>query len=338
MSPLSALLRPVGWAYGRCRLWRRRQLQRVAKALPCPVISVGNLTCGGTGKTPTVEMIARELVRREVRPAILSRGYGHRYARVGTDDQAHGNDEFHVLRANLPTVSHYQDADRYTKGVEAVRDGAEVLILDDGFQHVKVQRDLNLALIDALSPFGNGLILPAGLLREPLDCLADADLFGLTRVDVVDPVRVSNLSGYLRRRFAGIPQIQLAARPMGWESLGGETLPPDALFGKRVLAFCGIGHPQAFRRQLVALDVEVVDMICFRDHHRYTENDQEKIVRRARERRVDEIVLTQKDAVKLPSDEVTSGWKQLRIEHEIVDGEEAYQAAIDRTLHGLNRT
>lgn len=319
------LLRPLAWVYGGAAAWRRRRLTRQARSLSAVVISVGNITCGGTGKTPTAEWIARDLLRQGRKPAFLSRGYGRdpasgggrggelvRYlppaptAVGGETSQSPprgvpvgANDEFRLLAFNLPQVPHFQGKDRYTAGLEAVALGAEVLILDDGFQHVKLARDLDIVLVDAVAPFGGGYVLPAGLLREPLEALALADLLVVTRSDQVAAKTLSALCSYLRARFPGIPQVRLALQPVAWTSGIGEERAPEAFRGRRVLAFCGIGNPEGFRRQLVSLGVDVVDLVCFRDHHRYTDADIESIRRRAKALGVDNVVMTQKDAVKV---------------------------------------
>lgn len=297
------------------------------------MISVGNLSSGGTGKTPTVEMVVRDLVRWGRRPAILSRGYGGRYPRGDNANSGAGNDEFHVLAANLPKIPHYQGGDRYASAQKATAAGADVLVLDDGFQHVRLARDFDLVLVDALSPFDNGSMLPAGLLREPLEVLERADLFGVTRSDLVSPEELSTLANYLRRRFPGVPQVHFHVRPLGWTDLDGNSYPLEALVERKVLAFCGIGRPESFRLQLTSLGVSVVDTLCFRDHHRYTEGDIQRILARSCELRVDEVVMTQKDAVKLAASAATDGWKALRIEQEIVSGLESYRTGLRRACN-----
>lgn len=332
----------MSWVYGRVALLRRRRLEPRARLLPAPVISVGNITCGGTGKTPTAEMIVRHLCELGRRPALLSRGYGRAYARPGVDaanggpssDRAIGNDEFHVLAANLPGVPHFQGKDRFENGLRAIEAGADALVLDDGFQHFGLRRDLDLVLIDALSPFGGGEVLPAGLLREPLDVLDRADLFGLTRSDLADPLALSTLSAYLRRRWRHTPQVFFRSRAVEWRTLSGETSPIESLGGSGVLAFCAIGNPAAFERQLSSLGVRVADILCFRDHHRYTEGDLDRLHRRALRCGVDTVVMTQKDAVKIPGSEVTGDWRFLVIEQEIARGEEDYREAVQRSLAG----
>ncbi|HVR74325.1 MAG TPA: tetraacyldisaccharide 4'-kinase [Planctomycetota bacterium] len=324
-SWMARALTPVSWVYGAAALARRRRLARSALSLSRPVVSVGNITCGGTGKTPVVEMIVRDLLVRGRRPAILSRGYG-------APGPGAGNDELLVLEANLPGVPHLQGKDRREIGLRAIAEGADVLVLDDGFQHVRLHRDLDLVLIDALLPFGHGRVLPAGLLREPLEVLALADLIGITRSDQVDPILLSTLSSYLRNRFPGIPQILVETEPLEWVSLAGAREPAGALRGKPVLAFCGIGNPESFRRQLLSLGIEIRRLVCFRDHRRYTDADVERLSSDARSAGAELVVMTQKDAVKIAPSELTAGWLHLRVSSRIARGAEAYGAALDRVL------
>jgi tetraacyldisaccharide 4'-kinase len=296
--------------------------------LPVPVISVGNITCGGTGKTPVVEMLVRALLARGLRPAILSRGY-----RAGPDGK---NDEARLLAANLPQVPHFIGGDRIVTGRAAIAAGAEALVLDDGFQHVRLARDLDLVLIDALDPFGGGRPLPAGLLREPLSALSGAGLLAITRGALAPPRALGILRGLLRDRFPRIPRIEIDLEPLGWEPLagGGELRGPEALAGKKVAAFAGIGNPEAFRRQLVLLGVGVAAWVPFRDHHAYSTRDLEEIGRRARACGADAVATTQKDAVKiggrpLPGPE---RWLFLRIAARTTAGAEALEQALDRAL------
>ncbi len=333
-STTTLLLRPVAWAYGQVALRRRVRLSQRAKRLSVPVVSVGNITCGGTGKTPTVEMLARDLAERGRRPAILSRGYRASRPRqaIGHEDTAVVNDEFAVLSANVPDVPHLQGKNRVETGHRAVAAGSDVIILDDGFQHVRLGRDLDFVLVDALRPFSNGCVLPAGLLREPLSCLQHADLFGITRSELVSEAQLSTLKTYLQRRFPGIDRVVLRTLPVGWTDGQGASWPTEALVGRTVLAFCGLGHPRAFRLGLEQLGLRVARFLCFRDHHRYTLEDLQRIESIAGRMRVDDVVMTQKDAVKLPAHAPFSDWKFLRIAQDVVEGGEAYERALDRLL------
>lgn len=329
-SRFSRLLVPSSWLYGGVALARRQWWTSRARRLERPVVSVGNVTCGGTGKTPAVEMIIRDLLRWGYKPAIVSRGYG---AKGLTEGEAlQGNDEFHLLRSNLPDVPHYQGPDRYSTGRRAIQAGANVIVLDDGFQHVKLHRDLDLVLVDAIEPFGHGRVLPAGFLREPLRVLSRAGLFAVTRCEKVDPRKLSTLAAYLRNRFPGKPVIYLDTKPVEWVALSGEKDPPQSTRGRRVLAFCGIGNPEAFRRQLVDLGLKLERLVCFRDHHRYTDSDIRALHSRARELGVEEVVMTQKDAVKIESSQLTVGWKYLRVECRVLRGQDAYNDALQGLL------
>lgn len=339
---------PLSMVYGHVAAWRRERHTRRARVLDVPVVSVGNVTCGGTGKTPTVEMLARSLLERGRRPALLSRGYGRdpsggafvRYLppwdSAATEPYdptatAGGNDELQLLAMNLPGVPHLQAPDRHQEGLVAIGHGADVLILDDGFQHARLHRAVDMVLIDALAPFGGGYPLPAGLLREPLEALRFADVLAISRSNQVRTVTLSTLSAYLRARFPGIPQLFLESSPVAWCGLDGVEAAASSLGGRRALAFCGIGNPLSFRRQLEGLGVTVADLVGFRDHHRYTVVDLRLLEARARALAVDEVVMTQKDAVKILSMGKPS-WKYLRVEQRIVRGREHYEAALTRLL------
>ena len=332
-SAVGPLLVPLSWPYAAVVAARRRWWRGRGRPLGRPVISVGNITCGGTGKTPTVEMVVRDLLDLGRRPAILSRGYGANPQR-GLPQ----SDEYHVLAANLPGVPHYQGADRLRSGRRAVGEGADVLVLDDGFQHVRLRRDLDLVLVDALDPFGRGRLLPAGLLREPIGALRHAQLLGITRVDLEEDSRVEALSDYLTGRFPELPQVRLAARAQGWFALdgSGSSVGRDDLKNRDVLAFCGIGNPEAFRRQLLREGLRLKEWLPFTDHHRYTRRDVERIARRARELAVGAVVTTQKDAVKLIGPHVPAAaeppWLYLKIVQTIRSGDEAYRTALARLV------
>jgi tetraacyldisaccharide 4'-kinase len=317
---------PVSWLYGLAAERRRARLSARGVRLPVPVLSVGNITCGGTGKTPTVEMIVRDLIARGRHPAILSRGY-----RAGADGR---NDEWRVLSKALPEVPHIADPDRARGGRAAISAGADVLVLDDGFQHVRLARDLDLVLIDALDPFGGGRVLPAGLLREPLRALRSAHLIAITRGRLVPPPLLGVLRGLLRDRFPGVPRIELDAEPISWAPLpGGAPVAPGELRGKRVAAFAGIGNPAAFRAELAGLGLEVVSWTAFPDHHPYRPEELAEIGERARRAGAEAVVMTEKDAVKIPpafADRLP--WLSLRIAFRVTAGADTLDGAIRRAI------
>jgi tetraacyldisaccharide 4'-kinase len=256
-----------------------------------PVVSIGNLTLGGTGKTPCVEYVGRFYSDRNVRTTILSRGYGSEGGR---------NDEAIILEENLPDVPHLQDSDRVSLANTAVEElETELLILDDGFQHRRLFRDLDVVLIDATWPPFRDYLFPRGTLREPASGLRRADAIVLTRCDLVAPEEVNAIRNWLTLRCPGKPVATTEHRPV--ELIGGETSESlELLKGRNVAGFCGIGNPRAFRLTLESLGSRIVDFRVFPDHHRYTRNDVEDLTRWASGLPAEAmLVTTQKDWVKL---------------------------------------
>lgn len=342
LSPWMHLLSPLSAVYGAVARLRRQRLAARAVCLAAPVVSVGNLTVGGTGKTPVVELVARELAGRGLRPAVLSRGYRRRIVNAASGPAGEPvNDEFLVLEENLPGLLHLQNPDRTAAGREALGQGADVLVLDDGFQHVRLHRDLDLVLIDATDPFGSGRVLPAGPLREPIEALGQADLFVLTRCRHTHGHKLAVLRSYLRRRFPGIPQCEVDFQPEGWRAWRASPAaaePPAALKGCRALAFCGIGNPEAFRRELVGLGLELVEWLAFPDHHGYTPRDLERLEERALAAGAEAVICTQKDAVKIlpegwPRRTAKIKWRWLRLRPQMTAGGEHFQRLLDRALN-----
>jgi tetraacyldisaccharide 4'-kinase len=266
--------------------WKRSD--RVA----VPVLSVGNLTAGGTGKTPCVEYLARWCRSQDLRVAILSRGYGARAGR---------NDEALVLEENLPDVPHLLGPDRVELARTAIEElESQVLVLDDGFQHRRLARDLDLVLIDATNPWGYGRLLPRGLLREPPSGLRRAGVVLLTRCDQVD----ADARRRLRERVASLapdaPVVETTHRPTELVNSDREESPLISLRDRPVAAFCGIGNPAAFRRTLADLGASVADFRTYPDHHPYTRDDVAELERWSRTQPDGGLlVTTQKDLVKL---------------------------------------
>lgn len=257
-----------------------------------PVVSVGNLTLGGTGKTPCVEYVARFFREQEIRPAILSRGYGSRNGR---------NDEALVLEENLPDVPHLQGVDRAALAEIAVTElESEILILDDGFQHRRLKRDLDLVLIDATNPWGHGKLFPAGLLREPPSSLSRAGAIIITRCDLVKRGEREKLARQARRWAPAVPVVESRHRPTGWLNGDGDFRNLDEISDRPAAAFCGIGNPQAFQQTLIGVGQKIVAFRPFPDHRDYTREDVEDLQAWARGQPKDcVIVTTQKDLVKL---------------------------------------
>lgn len=262
-----------------------------------PVVSIGNLTLGGTGKTPLVAWTARLLARLGRRPAIVSRGYG---ARPGET-----SDEAAELSILLPEVPHVADRDRPRAAALAAAAGADAVVLDDGFQHRRLARDLDIVAVDATDPCGCGRLFPRGLLREPLAGLARAHAVVLTRASAVEAPRRAEIRAALAAACRGRPPPVWAEadhRPVGLRTAAGDTQPLDTLRGRRVFAFAGIGNPAAFRTAVAALGAEIVGFQPLADHHAYRATDLDALGRAAATARADLVVTTLKDLVKVRRD------------------------------------
>ncbi|HEV3142946.1 MAG TPA: tetraacyldisaccharide 4'-kinase [Gemmataceae bacterium] len=293
-SLLRSFLFVSSWLYGRA-IWLRNRCfdwgwkQRVEAAVP--VISVGNLTVGGTGKTPCVEYIARFLQAAGLRVAILSRGYR----------SAGGpNDEALLLAENLSEVPHFQGADRAALAAKAVAEfGSEVLILDDGFQHRRLNRALDIVLVDATQTWGFGHLLPRGLLREPPRELRRANVVLLTHCDQVNEKQKSRLRLEIERLAPGVPIIETEHQPLEWLRVDGQTLPLNEIGGPAA-AFCGIGNPASFRKTLESIGISIQAFRTFPDHHHYDRASLEELESWARALSPHwPLLTTQKDLVKL---------------------------------------
>jgi tetraacyldisaccharide 4'-kinase len=268
-----------------------------SRKLSVPVVSVGNLTTGGTGKTPLVVWIARWLRQRGVPVAILSRGYG------STAPDGSESDETLLFRRLLPDVPHVTGKSRYVAGQRAIAEhGAQCLLLDDGFQHLALARDLNLAVVDCLLPFGFGYLLPRGLLREPVTSLRRADLIVLSRCDLCDAAELDDLRRRVREAAGARPVLESVHRPIRFYRHGSEeTQALEWARGRRVYAFSALGNPAAFPRTLAALGADVLEHRAFRDHHWYSEGDLADLARAAEAAGAEAVVTTEKDAVKIRS-------------------------------------
>ncbi|HTL28146.1 MAG TPA: tetraacyldisaccharide 4'-kinase [Tepidisphaeraceae bacterium] len=250
--------------------------------LPRPVISVGNITTGGTGKTPIVCWLANELIKAGHHPAVLLRGYKGTLS--GLSDEA--NLIAQIVGPDAP-VGANADRVEIANKVLAHRPGVEVFLLDDAFQHRRVDRDFNLVLLDATSPFGFGHVLPRGMLREPLAGLRRADAVLITRVDQVSKEELIQISDTLLRVIPDTPVLQASFE-----------LDATSIRGKKVFAFCGIGNPSVFFRQLAQSGAEVVDRRTFADHHPYSAADIAALQNAAGSAGADLLVTTQKDLVR----------------------------------------
>jgi tetraacyldisaccharide 4'-kinase len=303
------------YAFGvRLRLALYRTDYLKTKRLPAFTISVGNITVGGTGKTPLVEYIARYLQERGYSVCILTRGYGRKRPRsrqVASDGQQVlqdvdvVGDEALLLADHLPGVPVIADPDRYAAGQWAQeRFGCQVFVLDDAFQHLRLERDLNILVIDALNPFGGEQPLPLGLLREPLSEIARAHAIVLTRTD--RPFDQIEIEAKLKSLAGDIPIFYAYHDLTSLKSpLSGQRLPPQIMDGRPVATFCGIGNPKAFFDDLQHFGAQLVFQQVFPDHHRYSQKELDQLALTARRQGAYLLVTTEKDWVRLQKLEVS---------------------------------
>jgi len=286
----------AGLAAGDLRFCCSGMIQRA----PRPVISVGNITVGGTGKTPMVAYLARLITEVGGKPLIVSRGYGRpRGAAIGEL-----NEEARELAGLCPGIPHVQNPDR----AAAIRawtatNTCDLIILDDGFQHRRLARDLDIVLIDATCPFGYGHVLPRGLLREPPSALRRADMLIITRTDLVPTTDLARLKANLARLVRpDVPVLVAEHRPAVLRLLDGTERDIAGLRGQPIAAACGIGNPDAFRRTLADLGADVRIFRSFDDHHAYTRDEMRELLASAENAGAKMLVTTGKDSVK---------WRQL---------------------------
>lgn len=292
-------LRNLGYQLGLLRIHR----------MPVPVISLGNLTTGGTGKTPLAAWLTNRMTAEGHKPGLLSRGYrsldhdaSNENKSAGSSEQS--NDEKLVLDRLCPGVPHLQQRDRVDSARRAVTEfGCDVLILDDGFQHRRLHRDLDLVLIDALRPWGYEHVLPRGLLREPLAALRRADLILVTRADQCSDEQRLMLRARLLDTRGSDERVEVAFVPRQFVDVNWQSRPLNHVIGKKAFAFCGIGNPDGFRKTVETLGVVSVQMRFFPDHHHYNSVDLTELAKTARDLSAEIVFTTQKDLVKIaPSD------------------------------------
>jgi tetraacyldisaccharide 4'-kinase len=305
-----------------------------------PIVSVGNLTTGGTGKTPFVIYLARRLARAGRTVAVVSRGYGRSGAGAVV-----------VSRGDRPLVGWREAGDEpylialLTRGIRVVvaarraegvryaveRLGADVVLLDDGFQHVRIKRDLDVLVVDAARPVANGHLLPAGMLREHPLGVRRAGLLVATRCDRAGGARrVARTVGALA---PGAPIVETRMRPIEfWDVASGETLAPSSLRGAGALALSSIADPEDFERTLEGLGIRLAGRLSFPDHHRFTGRDHDLVADAVRAAHASVILTTEKDAVRL------AGWSPpvplvaLGIELDVLAGESRLAGALKAAL------
>lgn len=286
--------------------------------LPCPVVAIGNITVGGTGKTTTVRWLVRTLREWGVQPAVLSYGYraGASKAEKNAATVVAGpeglrvpvevsGDEPQMLARSLPGVPVLIGRKRIKSGRRACEEfNAEACVLDDAFQYWRLAKDLEIVLLNATNPFGYGRLLPAGMLREPLRGLRRADAVILTHAAGLTPEERERLVGRVRKLKPGIAVAEARHVPVRLrDHHTGAELPLGFLEGKSWLGLSGLGQPESFENSLRELGVDAAVPARFPDHHTYTEPDLRSAVTRVREAGLSGIVTTEKDAVKIPA-----GW------------------------------
>jgi tetraacyldisaccharide 4'-kinase len=285
---------PYKWAVR----WRNRSYDRGRRPIEhvsVPVISVGNLTLGGTGKTPMIEWLACWFRGRGVRVTVISRGYG---AEAGSR-----NDEALELEQKLPNVPHVQNPDRVAAARMAIEEfECQLILLDDAFQHRRIHRDLDIVLLDALEPFGFGYVFPRGTLREPIAGLRRADVVALSRANFASANERERIKATVIRHAPSALWVECNHAPRGLQAASGGTAELSALVGKPVAAFCGIGNPAGFRRTLEECGLNVAAFREFPDHFAYRRADVESLATWGSKLDIEAVLCTQKDLVKLGVD------------------------------------
>lgn len=303
-----------------------------ARRLPVPVVSVGNLTLGGTGKTPMVLWVAQTLLQHGRKPAILSRGYGSEAPdeinivsdgnRVLLDTHEAG-DEPAMMARRLPQVPILTGAVRYRLGLHALDNlNVDCFVLDDAYQHLPLARDFNLLLLDSSHPFGNGNVFPAGELREPISAIERAQFVVMTRSG-------SEVSSEVKTKIGSLPQARTRFIPAGLVTGGSDQVEAlSGLKGKSVAAFCGIAQPEDFFRTLESAGANLVWQRALPDHFEYPEEAKNLIRQGIAESGAEWAVTTEKDIVKLTAEELSIPLKFLRMQIEFLEGEEQLVAQL----------
>jgi tetraacyldisaccharide 4'-kinase len=345
---LALLLVPVSWLFGGMMLVRNwcydNRLLRAAQC-PVPVISVGNMTAGGTGKTPFTELLVRLLLKSGKSVAVISRGYGR--STRGTlvvsdgrtllaDPDASGDEAYQIAR-KFPAAVVIVDERRPRAAALAVEQyRVQVIVLDDGFQHRALLRNLDIVMLDGRKPLAAIPHLPAGLRREPLSGLRRAGL-------LVAPASSEDPLGDGARHCTGAPLIRFRKVPVRFVSIFGEgSASPESMRGKECTAVCGIGNPDSFRETLRQLGMHADQFVAFPDHHAFTERDLDELTPLVGRTRTRMLVTTEKDAVRLASLAAakkfdTAEWYYLEIEAEITGGEQLLRERIDKLFHPKER-
>jgi tetraacyldisaccharide 4'-kinase len=333
-SLLRGVLRAAEVPYSLAVTWRNRRYDRghaVVRGVSVPVISVGNLTLGGTGKTPMVKWLAQSLTARGICVAIVSRGYGAR--------EDGSNDEAKELQQSLPDVPHVQNPDRVAGAQRAIDEfGCQLILLDDGFQHRRLARDLDIVLLDALEPFGHEHVFPRGTLREPLASLRRAHVVCLSRANAIATQEREEIWRRVRGLAPEAVCCETTHAPTRLVNGSGESQPLALMAGKRMAAFCGIGNPAGFQHTLASTGARIVAWREFPDHHAFTAADQKELENLVTRGDAELAVCTHKDLVKWRQDTIAGRplWA-VEIEMQFLSGREMIEELLKRVVNGDGR-
>ncbi len=325
---------------------------KIRKILPNKVISIGNITLGGTGKTPAAMALARKAVTMGFQPCILTRGYkgkaeGPCFVSRGDGpliDAYQAGDEAMLMAETLPDVPIVKGKNRYEAGMFVIEklqspvpglQSQFLFILDDGFQHWALHRDKDILLIDGTNPFGNRKLLPLGTLREPLTAMKRADIMVITNISSTHPppsrgegkgesvnsreASVRSLTEEIRKYASATPLYFAKHRPTAFITTSGNTFALSDMKHKKIFGFCGIGNPDSFKKNLLSLSAELKGLMIFRDHYQYKMPDFQRITGNANKSGADWIVTTEKDIMRLKGFSLPDNLLALRIEFHIDD-------------------
>jgi tetraacyldisaccharide 4'-kinase len=285
---------------------------RRAHKISVPVVSVGNISLGGAGKTPFTLFLANYFSDTGKKPAVLIRGYG--------------DDEKRMFRDELPDVPVFVGQDRVSNAAAAVKNGRNVILLDDGFQHRRIARDVNILMMDAGSLFGRGSLFPRGVLREPLSSLARADVLVLSKVDKLDTDKKEEAIRKLKTLAPGKLVVTARHKPVFLNDVTGAVYSAESLNGQTVCLASGIADPDYFAFEVKKLGADIAMRLDYADHHDYSQRDIDKIHSAVNGRNIEKIVTTKKDYVKMRRLDLSRIEEKLfilDIEMDIVEGKEA---------------
>lgn len=297
-------------------------IRKIHKA-PLPVVSIGNITLGGTGKTPFTIFVASYFASAGKKTAVLSRGYG--------------SDENRMLAEELPDVRVYAAQDRVKSARLAAADGCDVIVLDDGFQHRRLHRDLDIVLVDRSTLFGNGSLVPRGVLREKPSSLSRADLIVVSKSDGFSALQKTEAAACLAEVAPGKPVVTAAHKASFLTDVTGAIFPVSALRGKNVVLASGIADPDHFARMVEECGALIVGRIDQPDHHAYTRSDAARIEKECLAKNADMVVITKKDHVKMRGLDIRSFEEKIfvfNIDVDVVEGKERLVAGLNSVLSG----